>query len=90
MRLRLAMTKTSEEGNKRFQRDLACQTPDKKAVNTGLRRKLKTEFINSWVEDPTWEFVKIYKSRSHQRGPQCCMRTPARTQTNMAGRRVRK
>ena len=79
-----------EKQNKRFQRELVLQTPEKKLVYEGLKRKLKIEFKKSWAEDPTWEFVKIYKSRSHQRGPQCCTRTPARTQTNMAGRRGRK
>jgi hypothetical protein len=84
------MKAVSEGDRKRFQRELAILPPADIEVYSNLRRKLKTDFINSWKKDPTWGFVKMYKNRTMKRGPQCCAHVHAGTPTNMAGRRRKK
>jgi hypothetical protein len=86
-----AKAKGSEQvtvaARKQFQRELLLQEPNKRKVYDGLRKGLKTAFMLSWQEDPTWDFVQIYKERTQTCEPQCCARTLTRPHTILAGRR---
>ena len=49
----------------RFNRSLACLEQESEAVKLyqSIGRSQKKEFYNAWQNDPTWEFVKVFKRR---------------------------
>lgn len=46
---------------KGFNRALAARTDEDKALYNGMGRELKSKFRAAWENDPTWEFIQIFK-----------------------------